>query len=192
MNILTTFVVNRSLTTVLLLSTLLLTVGINSSHASEIQTQGAVCGHPTTPCQPPIQSFMQTIYEPYDITFDLPKTLTWQTTYLSESFYAIILKSKKSFPDDGPASDKPCAGFFSEDERKAVQELFPGHKVFTSRFGCSGHPIFYTNTNADYNYIAVFGGATLNDAKALLKTVKENGFSDANIRKVQVGLSYGD
>lgn len=186
-----TIIVIKWLTAVLL-STLLMAVGINSSHASESQSQGAICGHPTAPCQPPVQSFMQTIYEPYDITFDLPDTLTWQTTYLSEIFYALILKSKKSFPDDGPASNKPCAGFFSEGERKAVQKLFPGHKVFASRFGCSGHPIFYTNTNADYNFIAVFGGATLNEAKSLLNTVKERGFSDANIRKMQVGLAYGD
>lgn len=157
-----------------------------------MQNEGAVCGHPAAPCQPTDQSFMQNIFEPFDMTFDLPETLEWHTDYLSESFYAIILKSKKALPDDGPASDQPCAGFFSEDERKAAQKLFPDHKVFASRFGCSGHSIFYTSTNSDYNFMAVFGGATINEAKALLKRVKENGFSDANIRQMQVEFFYGD
>jgi hypothetical protein len=175
-----------------IVSTLLLTTVVNIAFGNEIQTKSEVCGNPAVLCRLPAQSFMQTLFEPYDLAFQLPKILNWQSTYYSENFYAIILKSNKSLPDQGPITDKPCAGYFTEDERLKVQKVFPEHKVFASRFGCSGHPVFYTNTNRDYNFLAIFAGLTMSEAKILINSIKTHGFYDANIRKMQVSLDYGD
>ena len=161
--------------------------------ADEVQTPGQVCGSSLEPCKPPAQTLIQVLFQPYDLTFRVPPQLKWQTNYYSATFYAIILKSRKALPDDGPASQKKCSGYFTEEERMKVQDLFPENKVFASRFGCSGkNAIFYTDTNTDYNFLAVFAGQTLVEAEAFLRQVKAKGFSDANLRKMQVILEYGD
>jgi hypothetical protein len=161
-------------------------------YANEIQTQGKVCGNPSAPCKPPVQTIMYPIYEARDLTFRLPQELQWQRNYYSAYFYAIILKSRRAINDDGPASEKVCSGYFTEKERIKVQKLFPFNKVFSSRFGCSWQPISYTNVNTQYNFMAIYAGETIDDARILLHRAKTQGFHDANIRKMQVVLGYGD
>ena len=73
-----------------IVSTLLLTTVVNIAFGNEIQTKSEVCGNPAVFCRLPAQSFMQTLFEPYDLAFELPKILNWQSTYHSENFYAII------------------------------------------------------------------------------------------------------
>jgi hypothetical protein len=156
--------------------------------SSEIQTNGKVCGNPSAPC-----SHSKWKFEAHDISFKLPRTLKWHKNYYSANFYAIILKSKPAIKDpDGVAGNKECSGYFSETERSDAQKQFPANKVFASRFGCDITGVAYTDVDYDYNILAVYAGETEAQAKNFLKTVKAKGFSDANIRKMQVVLGYGD
>lgn len=158
------------------------------TQSSEIQTKGKVCGNPSAPC-----SHSKWTFEANDLSFKLPRTLQWHKNYYSANFYAIILKSMRAVEDpDGPGGDAECSGYFSESERTAAQQQFSGNKVFASRFGCSITGVAYTNVKSDYNILAVYAGETERDAQNFLKTVKAAGYSDANIRKMQVVLGYGD
>jgi len=144
-----------------------------------------VCGHPDQPCTPPSYEFAA-----YDLSFNLPAELAWQTAHHSEYFYAIILKSSKAiYPDPADLEDETeCGGYFSEQERLSVQATFPEHKVFAARHGCS--LVWYNNVNQDYNFLAIYAGKTLAEAKKLLNTVPKK-FKGANIRKMQVVVDNG-
>ena len=167
------------------LITVLLCISFVQAQSNEIQTNGKVCGNPSAPC-----SHNKINFSAEDLSFKLPRTLKWQTDYSSANFYAIILKSRKAISAENV--DDKCGGYFSESERGSTQKQFPNNKVFASRFGCEVFGIGYTNVNHDYNILAVYSGETEADAKNFLKTVKAKGYSDANIRKMQVVLSYGD
>lgn len=141
-----------------------------------------VCPKPEAPCARGSFSFA-----PYDLSFHLPAELAWQTAHNSEHFYAILLASAKAIhPDPGdPDDETECAGYFSEKERSAVQKLFPDRKVFASRHGCA--MVWYNGVNDQFNFMAVYAGEQLEDARAVLQTVKDTGrFPAANIRKIQV------
>ncbi len=166
---------------------LMTTIGIGLSQGS-VQTGAAVCSQPDAICPTGGERF-----DPWDLAFPLPKNLKWQTTYYSAPFFAILLKSVKAEPDDGPGSDKPCAGYIREDERQRVQRLFQDRKVFASRYGCSEFLTGYTNVNAEYNFLAVYGGKTQAEAEKMLARVRATGqFPDANIRKMQALYDNGD
>ncbi len=172
----------------LCLVSVLICVTFPQAQSNGVQTNGKVCGNPSAPCLPSERKFQAN-----DISFKLPRTLKWQTYYYSANFYAVILKSKRAVADpDGQEGATECSGYYSESERIKVQKQFPSNKVFTSRSGCVGSGIDYTNYNYDYNFLAVYAGATKNEAKQILKTVKAKGYSDANIRKTQVVFDYGD
>jgi hypothetical protein len=172
----------------LCLVTILFCVTLAQTQSNEIQTKGKVCGNASAPC-----SHTKWKFEANDISFKLPRTLQWHKNYYSADFYAIILRSQRAVEDpDGPAGDRECSGYFSEGERIAAQKQFPGNKVFASRFGCGLTSIAYTNVNTGYNILAVYAGNTEREAQRLLKIVKAEGYSDANIRKMQVVLGYGD
>ena len=169
------------------LTAVLICVTFPQAQSNGVQTNGKVCGNPSLPC---LNS--QWKFQANEISFKLPQTLKWQTNYYSANFYAVILKSNQAVADpDGPGGEAVCSGYYSESERIKVQKQFPSNKVFASRSGC-GFGVDYTNTNHDYNFLAVYAGETETEAKKFLKTVKAKGYSDANTRKIQVELDYGD
>jgi len=154
--------------------------------AKEIQTKGKICPQPDKPCATKSYQF-----QPHELSFQLPQNLEWQSGHYSAYFYAIILRSVKISQFADPINDVQCIGFIPETERLAVQAQFGQRKVFTSRNGCSSM-VFYTQANDNYNFIAVYAGETKTEATALLRTVKQAGFADANMRKMQVIVESGD
>jgi hypothetical protein len=152
-----------------------------SSHANTgIQTGKKVCPNPAAPCTHDSYTFQS-----YELSVSLPKELAWMTAYYSSPFYAILLRSVKAIPAADPTDE--CRGYISEQERLKVQAIFPQRKVFASRNGCFGPGmVWYTNINSKYNFLAVYGGETLEEAQQFLKQVKAKGFHAAKIRKVQL------
>ncbi|HEX8457659.1 MAG TPA: hypothetical protein VF656_10205 [Pyrinomonadaceae bacterium] len=140
-----------------------------------VQQKGTVCGDPTLPCRTGDVKF-----EPHDLPFSIsPRAVIWE----SEPFYAVILKSIK-------ASEQDCQTFVPEDERLAVQGLFPRRKVFTDR-GC-GEPgdTFYGGTLSSAHFMAVYAGRTRAEANAMLARVKATGkFPGANVRRMYIGFN---
>jgi hypothetical protein len=118
-------------------------------------------------------------FKPHELCFETPKDDVARAEFLSEEFYAIILKTAER-----------CS--IPETDRTGVQQLFPRLKVFSTRFGCDDdveENISYTNVNQDYGFIAVYAGKTLKEAKARLVEVKATArFPGANIRKMKVKL----
>lgn len=136
--------------------------------------QGAkVCGDPTVPCK------TTGTFDANDLAFQIPANANiWE----SVDFYAIILKSVSS-PDDN------CDTFVPEVERLEAQSLFPKMKVFSSRCTMGGG-LYYTNVTPNYQFMAVYAGATKAQADRKLVTVKATGkFPGANIRKMRVGFN---
>ena len=133
----------------------------------------SICGNPAVPCKTTAP------FQPNDLPFRVPKNAV---IFDTELFYAIILKSVGTSEDD-------CDVFVPESERLAVQTLFPDHKVFSSR--CPDvETLFYTNISSKHRIMAVYAGATLVEAKALLETVKATGkFPGANIRRMRTGFN---
>ena len=154
------------------------------AQSNEIQTNGKVCGMPSTSCRD---------FEAHDLGFRLPAKMTWQKNYYSAFFYAIMLKSRPAVNDQNVDDDNCRNGFYQEAERLRIQSLFPDHKVFASRNGCYVPSVWYTNTNAAYEFIAVYAGQTEAAAKAYLRKVKSRSeFSDASIRRMKVVYGFGD
>jgi hypothetical protein len=151
------------------------------SHAGTgIQTGEQVCPNPTAPCRPHSYTF-----QPYELSLYLPKELAWMTAHYSQLFYALLLRSMKAMPAQNPTDE--CRGYFAEDKRLKVQAMFPQRKVFSSRNGCFGPGmVWYTNVDPKYNFLAVYAGTTLEEARRFLKQVQAKGFRDATIRKMQV------
>lgn len=153
----------------------------------EIKTSGAVCADPSAPCLSPYR------FRDNDLSFQLPRQLVWQNNYYSANFYAVILKSQAAVADHGPDTAACAKGILPESERQRIQATFRAQKVFTSTFGCHKTPVWYMNTNDTYNFVAVYAGESLVDAKSMLVRVKATGqFPGANIRKMQVVLGYGE
>jgi hypothetical protein len=152
-----------------------------ASHAGTgIQTGEKVCSNPAAPCRP--DSY---VFQPYELSVNLPRELAWMTAHYSLPFYAILLRSVKAIPAEDPTDE--CRGYISEQERLKVQARFPQRKVFASRNGCfDPGMVWYTNVTSKYNFLAVYGGETLEEAQQFLKQVQEKGFHDATIRKMQV------
>lgn len=153
--------------------------------AKDIQTHGVICATPQKTCTSEAYTF-----EPHELSFKLPPELQWQSAHYSEYFYAVILRSVPAIALDDPHSDKHCKGFISEIDRLDIQTQFPKHKVFTSRNGCFPM-VSYSNVNNKYNFIAVYAGKTETEAKRMVEQAKTAGFSDANLRKMQVIVDNG-
>ena len=131
-----------------------------------------VCGDPTVHCRTDVK------FEPHDLPFRLPQSaVIWE----SEMFYAVILKSVKS--------DTDCSVHVPEDERLEAQALFPRNKVFADRCDEPG-TIYYTNTDPNYNFMAVYAGATRAEAQRMLDKVKASGrYPTANLRRMRVAFN---
>lgn len=134
--------------------------------------QGAVHGNPARPYQG---------FKPHQLSFQTPSDGVARAEFRSAPFYAIILKSAGR-----------CS--IAEDERRAVQALFPANKVFATRFECPDEPeenIAYTNVNPEVGFLAVYAGDALPQAEEFLARVKATGrFPGANIRRMQAVLVY--
>jgi hypothetical protein len=120
-------------------------------------------------------------FKPHELCFEIPRDEIARAEYLSEPFYAIILKTTER-----------CT--ITEDERLQAQRLFPLGKVFSMRFSCDDNieeNISYTNINDKFGFLAVHAGQTMKDAKARLEEVKATGkFQGANIRKMQARFVF--
>ena len=137
-------------------------------------TVGKVQPNPATACS-------HGDFKPHELCFETPKDGIARAEYLSEPFYAIILKTAER-----------CT--ITEEERLEAQSLFALSKVFSMRFQCDENieeNISYTNVNDKFGFLAVYAGRTLNEANARLAEVKTTGrFPGANIRKMQARLVY--
>jgi hypothetical protein len=133
-----------------------------------------ICGNPNVACR------TNNNYEPYDLPLLIQNpetTVIWE----SEPFYAVILKSVNARRD--------CNAHVPEAERLEAQQLFPNHKVFATRCAEPG-TLFYTNTNPDYNFMAVFAGTTRAEANRMLARVRATGkYPTANLRLMRAGFN---
>lgn len=141
---------------------------------------GIVCGNPQeSGCQPQYE------FEPHDLGFLTGRAqLGTGTRHESAEFYAVILESRRA------AGRRGC-NYVGETRRQAVQRMFPANKVFTSRNACRGTVVLYENVNNDYNFLAVYGGETEDDARAILARARRR-FPQANIRRMRVVLDFAD
>jgi hypothetical protein len=153
----------------LFIAIILSMAGIASAYA-----QGKVHPDPAKPCS-------NGSFKPHELCFETPKDEIARAEYLSESFYAIILKTAER-----------CT--ISEEERLKTQSLFPQTKVFSMRFSCGENieeNIRYTNVNDNVGFLAVYAGRSLKEAKSRLAKVKATGrFPGANVRKMKAVLVY--
>ena len=135
-------------------------------------SQGKVNPEPAASCEG---------FKPHHLCFDVPNDGIARGEYLSEPFYAIILKTTER-----------CS--ISEKERLQIQELFPRSKVFSESFSCNDNVeefIRYTNVNDKFGFLAVHAGASVDEANRRLSEVKAMGkFPGANIRKMQAVFVY--
>ncbi len=119
--------------------------------------------------------------KPHELCFAKPTDGIARAQYLSEPFYAVILKTAAR-----------CT--IPEKERAEVQALFPAHKVFSMRFYCDEdveEAISYTNVNDQFAFLAVHAGASKADGNRMLKAVRATGrFPGANVRKMQAKLIF--
>jgi hypothetical protein len=151
-----------------------LSSAVGQSHASRQRAKRAsICGNPTVTCK------TVATFQPNDLQFRVPEN---SVIFDTELFYAVILKSVVATDDD-------CNTFVPETERLAVQALFPDRKVFSSR--CADvENLFYTNVDPKFRIMAVYGGATLAEAKRVLATVNATGkFPGAYLRRMRTGFN---
>ena len=164
---------NRSLKAVLvgLVVTLFFAAGAGAQKRRVVRAQ--VCGGPEMRCgQTP------DVFKPYDLQFRLPRQAV---IYETEPFYAVILQSINAKRD--------CDAHVSEDARLEAQSLFPKNKVFSDRCPEAGS-LYYTNTSADYRFMAVYAGRTRAEANRMLETVRATGkYPTANIRRMNAGFN---
>src|SRR5262249_11519584 len=120
-------------------------------------------------------------FKPHELCFERPRDGLARTEYLSEPFYAVILKTTE-----------PCT--VTEEERLQAQALFPRSKVFSMRLQFDDNieeNITYTNLDTRLAFLAVHAGPTLEKANNRLAEVNATGrFPGANIRKMQAKLVY--
>jgi hypothetical protein len=132
------------------------------------QAPGRVCPDPARPCAG---------FRPHDLSFALPAAGAARAEDRSAPFYAVILRTAGR-----------CA--ISERERLAAQALFPGRKVFATRFECDGdveNNVTYSGVDARYGFLAVYAGASRARADSALASVRATGrFPGANLRRMQV------
>ena len=134
--------------------------------------RGQVCGDPAMSCGE------ANMFQPYDLQFRIPKNaVIWE----SEQFYAVMLKSVS-------AKDN-CDAHVAESEREEAQALFPRNKVFADRCPEAG-TLYYTGTNPDYRFMAVYAGRTRAEADRVLALVRATGkFPTANLRRMRTGFN---
>src|SRR5947209_17624284 len=136
----------------------LMTVGASASAQRRAKPRSAIlCPDPTVACPTSVE------FKPYQLPFSVPADAV---IYETETFYAVILKSVR---DASKGAD--CNVFVPETDRLAAQTLFPHNKVFASRCFESGD-LYYTNVAHDRQFMAVYAGHTLAEAKAMPAKVR--------------------
>ena len=137
-------------------------------------TQGKIQPDPAASCS-------DRFSKAHELCFEKPQDGVARAEYLSEPFYAIILRSAER-----------CT--ITEEERANTQRAFPKAKVFSTRFECEDdgeENIAYTNVNERFAFLALYAGLTQQEANATLLEVKQSGrFPGANVRKMQAKLVY--
>lgn len=157
---------------------ILLTGLLASAVTTKAQVVGTVCHDPRVRCNTSYS------FAPYQLPFTIKDKLIYGKTYKSQSFYAIVLKSVK-------ATGEADCSYVNENERLEVQAIWPTRKVFTSRFSCPEELVLYENTDQSFNFLAVYAGATLNEARRVLRDAKKNGrYPQAYIKRIQAVLEY--
>jgi hypothetical protein len=142
------------------------------------QTSGVVCPNSDTACHSAYS------FKPYQLPFLIREKLVFGKTYKSAPFYAVVLQSVRN-------SGSTDCQHIGEEQRLEAQALFQDRKVFASRFSCPEELVLYTSVNQEFNFLAVYGGATLAEAKQTLNKAKATGrYPEANIRKMQVVVEY--
>ena len=134
--------------------------------------RGQICGDPTVRCPG------QADFQPHDLPFRIPRTaVIWE----SEMFYAIILQSVNA--------KNNCDAHVSESARLEAQALFPRHRVFADRCPEPG-TLYYTNTNSNHRFMAVYAGPTRAEAARMLARVRATGrYPNANLRRMRAGFN---
>jgi len=143
--------------------------------ANRIVTHGEVCPDPKNPCLD-MGSFHEN-----ELSFRLKSKFSFDRGRdQSQPFYAVIVRS-------GELCKLP------EEDRLAIQKIFPTRKVFLHKHFCDGfsHKATYSNVNRKAGFIAVYAGKTEAEAKQFLAEVRAKGaFPDANLRRMRVQLVY--
>ena len=151
---------------------LLLLLALAGADSRPPQAPGTIHPDPTRPCPGA---------RPHDICFATPQDGVARAEFRSVPFYAVILRTAA-----------PCA--VTERERLAAQARFPRNKVFALRFGCDDdveNNVSYTNVNEQYSFMAVYAGATREQAASFLRRVQATGrYPGANLRRMQAVLAY--
>jgi hypothetical protein len=141
------------------------------------QTPLKVCPNPSAPCQSKHKSF-----EKYELSFVLPKTIKPNVDYMSQTFFAVILKTLEDADcDQGEYSSAV------EKLRVAAQKLFPDRKAFAQQQCPDMGAVAYTiNGKSDATiFIAVYAGETKLEADQVLAKAKAK-YSTAKVVKMQV------
>ena len=151
-------------------------LALSFPHDTEAQRRrprpAQVCGDPMMNCGQANE------FQPHDLQFRLPRNAV---IYESEPFYAVILKSVNA--------KQNCETHIRESEREAAQALFPRNKVFADRCPEPG-TLYYTGTNSDYRFMAVYAGRTRAEANRVLAAVRATGkYPTANLRRMQTGFN---
>jgi hypothetical protein len=156
------------------MSRFVIAIMLSLAGTASADTRGKVQPSPASSCSNPD-------FKPHELCFETPKDGLARAEYLSEPFYAVILKTGER-----------CT--IAEEERLQAQGLFPQSKVFSMRFQCDDNVeenISYTNVNDKFGFLAVYAGLTLKEANARLAEVKAAGrFPGANVRRMQARLVY--
>ena len=165
----------RFLHALLLGAAILLALGLPQTGEAQRRgraVRGQVCGDPAMSCGEANE------FQPHDLPFRIPKNaVIWE----SESFYAVMLKSV--------SAKENCDAHVPESEREEAQALFPHNKVFADRCPEPG-TLYYTGTNSDYRFMAVYAGRTRAEANRVLDMVRATGkFQTANLRRMRTGFN---
>ena len=157
---------------------LIFTVASITTTGASQKEGGRICENPASSCP---SSYP---FEPYQLAFEIKQKLVFGKRYRSVSFYAVILSSVR-------ANGDPDCAHISEEQRLRAQALFPDRKVFASRFSCPEELVLYMNVNQDFNFLAVYAGDSMPEAKQVLNRVKASGrYPQANLRLMRVVLEY--
>ena len=141
-----------------------------------IVTQGPVCPDPARPC-----TLAGGPFKPNELSFRAPRAFKFDRGEdHSQPFFAAILQSG------------PLCGI-EEPRRLRVQQQFPRRKVFVHRYFCEefGDKVTYTNVDRKQGFLAVYAGATEEEAKGFLKKLQASGaYPGANLRRMQVVVTW--
>jgi hypothetical protein len=142
-----------------------------------------VCPDPSAPCKSASRAF-----EPYELSFQLPRKLKPNFEYKSEEFWAIVLKAHEA--DLDTECDKGEYSSKLERERKQVQRKFPDRKVFAdTQCPDMGALTYVINGRANsQTFLAIFAGATKTDADELLPKLKSE-YPHSVVRRMRVTYS---